>query len=148
MDKNILTPLGKIVVYVNDAPSAYDFSPYDCKTTAVLESPISACYLISVPSANAKTVRCVIEFNCENILTNWDSDERYLGTDFIKGSTIVTIGAEADNPEFDAKLIDGGIQYFLKSPPEILYFSVAWATDYKNRFDIRTNLATDIFCSL
>ncbi|MBQ9797854.1 MAG: hypothetical protein IJW50_09055, partial [Clostridia bacterium] len=30
MDKNILTPLGKIVVYVNDTPSVYDFSPYDC----------------------------------------------------------------------------------------------------------------------
>ena len=148
MDKNILTPLGKIVVYVDDAPSAYDFSPYDCKTKAILENPISACYIISVPSANAKNVRCVIEFNCENILTNWDSDERYLGTDFIKGSTIVTIGAEADNPEFDAELIECGIQYFPKSPSQSLHFSVAWATDYKDRFDIRTNLATDIFCSL
>ena len=65
MDKNILTPLGKIVVYVNDAPSAYDFSPYDCKTKAILENSISACYIISVPSANAKNVRCVIEFNFE-----------------------------------------------------------------------------------
>ncbi len=148
MDKNILTPLGKIVVYVNDTPSTYDFSSNDCKAKAVLESPISACYIISVPSANAKNVRCVIELNCENILTNWDSDERYLGIDFIKDSTIVTIGAEADNPEFDAKLIEGGIQYFLKSPSEVLHFSVAWATDYKDQFDIRTNLATDIFCSL
>ena len=126
----------------------YDFSSNDCKAKAVLESPISACYIISVPSANAKNVRCVIELNCENILTNWDSDERYLGIDFIKDSTIVTIGAEADNPEFDAKLIEGGIQYFPKSSSEFLHFSIAWATDYKDRFDIRTNLATDIFCSL
>ena len=148
MDKNIITPLGKIVVYVNDIPSAYDFSPYDCKAKAVLENPISACYIISVSSPNAQTVRCVMELNCENILTNWGSDERYLGTDFIKGSTIVTIGAEADNPEFDAELIEGGIQYVPKSPVEILHFSIAWATDYKDRFDIKTNLATDIFCAL
>ena len=42
MDKNILTPLGKIVVYVNDAPSVYDFSPYDCKTRAILENLVEA----------------------------------------------------------------------------------------------------------
>ena len=148
MDRIISTPLGKIIVYVNDMPSAYDFSPYDCIAKAVLDDPISACYKISVSCTDVQTVRCIIELNGENISTNWDSDERYLGIDFIKGSTIVTIGAETDNSDFDTELIEGGIQYLLKSPSKVLYFSIAWATDHKDHFDIRTNLATDIFCSL
>ena len=148
MDRIISTPLGKIIVYVNDMPSAYDFSPYDCRAKAVLDNPISACYKISVSCTDVRTVRCIIELNGENTSTNWDSDERYLGIDFIKGSTIVTIGADTDNSDFDTELIEGGIQYLLKSLSKVLYFSIAWATDHKDQFDIRTNLATDIFCSL
>ena len=47
MDKDILTPLGKILVYVNDTPSTYEFLSYDCKAKTVFENPISACYIIS-----------------------------------------------------------------------------------------------------
>ncbi len=145
MDKIISTPFGKITVYVNDSLSAYDYSPYVCKVKTVCDNPITASYKISVPCTDAQTVRCVMDLNCENISTEWDTDERYLGIHFYRDDTIVTIGAEADNTEFDTEITECGIQYLLKSPRKILNFTVAWTTDYKGEYDIRTNLATDIF---
>ncbi len=94
---------------------------------------------------NAQSVRCVIDLGGEKISTQWDSDERYLGIDFYKENNIVTIGAEADNSRFDAELIEHGIEYIIKDPINSLDFCVAWTSNYKGEFDIRTNLATDVF---
>ncbi len=141
----ILTPLGKIKVYIDDTLFSYNFSLCDCNVKAVKDDPISACYKISVPCMDAQSVRCVIELDGEKILTGWDSDERYLGIDFYKNNNIVTIGAEADNPQFDTKLIEFGIEYIIKLPTNSLVFCVAWTSDYKGEFDIRTILATDVF---
>ena len=124
----IITPLGNIKVYIDDTLFSYNFSSYECNAKAIKDDPISACYKISVPSMNAQSVRCVIDLDCEKISTNWDSGERYLGIDFYKENNIVTIGAEADNSQFDAELIECGIEYIIKLPINSLEFCVAWTS--------------------
>ena len=145
MNNELSTPLGRVLVYVNGVLSKYEFLPYNCNIKALQENPITACYKISVSGQEAQTVQCMIELDCEEISTNWNSDERYLEVDFCKNNIIVTIGAEADNAGFDTQSLQCGIQYVLKSSVEFLIFSIAWATDYQDEFDIRTYLATDIF---
>ena len=92
-----------------------------------------------------KTVRCVVSLYDTEIPNNGDSGERYLCSEFVKDNIILTIGAGDDNPAFDTKQIHYGMEYIRKVPVDQVIFGIAWATDYEGPFDIRTQLATDLY---
>ena len=69
----------------------------------------------------------------------------YLYSEFVKDNIVLTIGASDENPAFDTNRIQYGMEYVRKAPIDKVMFGVAWATDYEGQFDIRTQLATDLY---
>ena len=66
-------------------------------------------------------------------------------SEFVKDNIVLTIGASDENPAFDTNRIQYGMEYVRKAPIDKVMFGVAWATDYEGQFDIRTQLATDLY---
>ena len=66
-------------------------------------------------------------------------------SEFVKDNVVLTIGAGDDIPAFNTNQIRYGMEYVFKAPVDKVMFGVAWATDYEGQFDIRTQLATDLY---
>ncbi len=145
MQNNILTPLGEIHVYVDNVRYDYEVKPYNCNIRSVREKPLAGSFRIIVSAKEWKTIRCVVSLYDGEIPNYADSGERYLCSEFVKDNIILTIGAGDDVPAFDTKEIRYGIEYVRKAPIESVMFGIAWATDYEGQFDIRTQLATDLY---
>ena len=145
MKNSIVTPLGKIHIYIDNVRSEYEAEPYHCNTSAILERPLDGSYRIIVSAKGWQTVRCVVSTSDTGIHNEGASGERYLYSEFVKNNIILTIGAEDENPAFDTIRIPYGVEYVCRTPIEQVMFGVAWATDYQDPFDLRTQLATDFF---
>ena len=66
-------------------------------------------------------------------------------SEFVKGNIVLTIGAGDESPAFDTRRIPFGIEHIRRTPIDRVMFGIAWATDYEGQFDIRTQLATDLY---
>ena len=145
MGKELLTPLGKIEVYIDDIRSDYEYEKHCKNIRSLLEQPLAGSYRIVVSSEKWQSIRCVVSLDNTEIPNNGDSGERYLCSEFVKDNVVLTIGAGDDIPAFHTNQIRYGIEYVFKGPVDKVMFGVAWATDYEGRFDIRTQLATDLY---
>ena len=145
MGKGLLTPLGEILIYIDNIRSDYEYEMY-CKNIRTLqERPLAGSYRIVVSPKKWQTIRCVVSLDDAEIPNDGASGERYLYAEFVKDNTVLTIGAGDDNPAFDANQIRYGIEYVYKAPVDKVMFGIAWATDYGGQFDIRTQLASDLY---
>ncbi|MBP3347512.1 MAG: hypothetical protein J6L92_02015 [Clostridia bacterium] len=145
MGKGILTPMGEIQIYIDGIRSDYEFEPYICNTHSVLQKPPAGCYRIAVSAKEWQTISCVVAL-CDTELPNVGaSGERYLYSEFVKDNIVLTIGAGDDDPSFDTNRIRYGVEYVCREPIDKVLFGIAWATDYEGQFDIRTQLATDLY---
>ncbi len=145
MGKGILTPLGEIQIYIDNVRSDYEVEPYICNVRSVREKPLTGSYRIIVSAKEWQTIRCVVSLCDREITNDGSSGERYLYSEFVKDNTILTIGAGDEITAFETNRIRYGIEYVRKTPIDKVMFGVAWATDYEDQFDIRTQLATDLF---
>lgn len=145
MKKRLITPLGEILIYLDGILSDYEALPHCCSVRSVLKKPVGGCYIISVPVNHCQSVRCVVALDYPDLPNEGCSGERYWSSAFVKNNIILTIGAEDDNPHFETNQLRYGMEYILHSPMDAVTFAIAWATDYEGPFDIRTDLATDIF---
>ena len=145
MSKKLLTPLGEIQIYIDGTCCDYEYERYCKDTRALRERPVDGSYRIIISKTDWNTIRCVVSLYDAEIYSNVDSGERYLCSTFVKGNTILTIGAGDDHPAFDAKQIRCGMEYVRKAPVDKVLFGIAWTTDYEGPFDIRTQLATDLY---
>ncbi len=145
MGKEILTPLGEIQIYIDNVRSDYEVEPYNCNTRSVCEKPLTGSYRIIVSAKEWQTIRCVVSLCDTEIPNEGASGERYLYSEFVKGNIVLTIGAGDENPAFDTNRVPYGVEYVRKTPIDKVMFGVAWATDYEGQFDIRTQLATDLY---
>ena len=145
MGKELLTPLGGIQFYIVNIRSDYEYEKYCKNIRSLQERPLAGSYRIVVSPKKWQTIRCVVSLNNPEIPNNGDSGERYLCSEFVKDNIILTIGAGDDVPAFDTKQIRYGIEYVFKTPVDKVMFGIAWATDYECQFDIRTQLATDLY---
>lgn len=145
MDKRLLTPLGEIQIYIDDICSDYEYEKYSKDICSLRERPVDGSYRIIISKNSWKTIRCVVSLYDTEISNNGDSGERYLCSEFVKDKIILTIGAGDDNPAFDTNQIRYGMEYVRKAPVDKVMFGIAWATDYESPFDIRTQLATDLY---
>ena len=145
MGKKLLTPLGEIQVYIDNVCSDYVYEKHCRNIRSLREHPVAGSYRIVVSAKCWKSIRCIVSLDDTEILNNGDSGERYLCSEFVKDNVVLTIGAGDDNPAFDAKQIRYGMEYICKDPVDKVMFGVAWATDYESPYDIRTQLATDLY---
>lgn len=145
MGKGILTPLGEIQIYIDNVRADYVYQAY-CKNIKPLqEQPLACCYQITISKKDWQTIRCVVSLCDTDIPNSGASGERYLYAEFAKGNIVLTIGAGDEQPAFDTNRIRYGVEYLRKAPIDHVMFGIAWATDYQGDFDIRTQLATDLY---
>jgi hypothetical protein len=140
-----LTPLGEIHIYIDNVRSDYEVETYHCNVSSVREKPLAGIYRIIVSAKEWQTIRCVISLCDSEIPNNGASGERYLYSEFVKDNIVLTIGAGDENPAFDTNRIRYGVEYVCRTPIDKVMFGIAWATDYEGYFDIRTQLATDLY---
>ena len=145
MKKGIVTPLGEVLVFVDNVLTEYDFEPVNREIRSLQERPVSASYQITVSAKEWQTIRCEVSFKDAELPNNGESGERYLCSEFAKENIVLTIGAGNDIDLFDTKRTRYGIEYIRRKPVEQVLFGVAWTTDYEGKDDIRTQLATDLY---
>ncbi len=145
MKNGILTPLGEIQIYIDDILCDYEYEPHCKDIRSLREKPPTGCYRITISKRDWQTIRCVVSLRDREIVNIGASGERYLYAEFVKDNLVLTIGAGDEQPAFDTKQIRYGIEYVRKNPVDHVMFGIAWATDYEGPFDIRTQLATDLY---
>lgn len=145
MSNVLLTPLGAIQIYIDNVPYDYDYENHRKDIRSLQEKPVAGSYRVVLHGQNWQTARCVVSLNDPEILCSGDSGERFMCSEFVKDNVILTIGAEADHPDFETRQIDCGVEYVFTAPVDKVKFGIAWATDYEGPYDIRTQLATDLF---
>lgn len=145
MEKGIITPLGEIQIYIDNIRFDYEYKPHYKNIKSLQERPLAGCYQIVVSKQDWQTISCVVSLYDSEIPNDGASGERYLYSEFVKDNIVLTIGAGDENPTFDTKRIRYGVEYVRNAPIKSVMFGIAWATDYEGQFDIRTQLATDLY---
>ena len=138
-----ITPLGTIVIFVDGVPVDFKASEYLFDHHPCEEKPIAGCYRIEVDARRHSTISCVVELSDPNLRNTGDSGQDYLNTEFISGSTILTIGMEDDNSAFESIRTRYSLLCNILQPIEKVVFGIAWATDYEGTEDVRTWYAAD-----
>lgn len=139
----LFTPFGPIMVFVDDVMVDYEAVKHIFNRPPVKNHPIAGCYRIHVPTAGARLIRCEVKLNDASIGNTGASGEKYMDAEFIKGNTILTIGAEDENLAFESARLECGMEYRLLQPIDKVVFGIAWATDYEGTSDCRTWFAAD-----
>lgn len=145
MKQRIETPLGEIFVFIDNAPADYDFEPFQRDIRSLQLKPVSASYRIIVSTKEWQTIRCEVVLQVAELPNNGESGERYLCSEFARENIVLTIGAGNDSDLFDTKQTRYGMEYIRRKPVEQVLFGIAWTTDYEGKYDIRTQLATDLY---
>ena len=138
----LITPIGKIKVYVDGACVDYKATEYSLNRHPCKDRTVTGCYRIEIDTHGRSDITCVVELT-EPIPNTGSSGERYIDAEFIKDNTILTIGMEDENPFYESVRIKNGLQYKMLQPVDAVVFGIAWATDYEGINDVRTWSAAD-----
>ncbi|MBE6895836.1 MAG: hypothetical protein E7477_01940 [Ruminococcaceae bacterium] len=139
------TPFGTIKITADGIMLEYEAIPFCCQVRSVVSKPLAGCYRITVPNENYRMIRCELEWNCSPIENTGSSGERYLCSEFVKDAVVLTIGAGDEMLDFETVRLDNGIEYICSPSVDKVMFGVSWTTDHEGQFDIRTQLATDLY---
>lgn len=139
----LTTPLGQIKVYADDVTLDYEAVSHSFDRGPLKGHPVAGCYRIHIPVESYRTIRCEIELTDVSIRDTGASGEHYIDAEFISGATILTIGAEDENPAFETVRTEHGMEYHIHNPVAEMVFGIAWATDYEDTSDCRTWYAAD-----
>lgn len=139
----LFTPFGPIMVFVDNVMVDYEAVEHTFNRPPVKEHPIAGCYRIHVPTTKYQLIRCEVKLNDVSIDNTGASGERYADAEFISDATILTIGAEDENPAFETMRTEFGMEYRILSSVADVVFGIAWATDYEDPSDCRTWYAAD-----
>ena len=145
MGKGILTPLGEIKIYIDNVRSDYMYKEYHKNIKPLQEQPSEECYQITVSKKDWQTICCIVSLYDTDIPNSGASGERYLYSEFVKDNIVLAIGAGDEHPAFDTNQIRYGVEYVRKTSIDKVMFGIAWETDYEGPFDIRAQLATDLY---
>lgn len=139
----LTTPFGKIEIYADNVLLDYETVAHTFDRGPVKGHPIAGCYRIHIPVGSYRSIRCEVELTNVAIRNTGASGERYMDAEFISGTTILTIGAEDENLEFDTVHIERGVEHRINGSVSEVVFGIAWATDYEGASDCRTWYAAD-----
>ena len=144
MDLSVIaTPFGTIRVYADDKNLDYMPEEYVFDRPPAKGRPVAGCFRVRVPVGEYRSIRCEVGWNGTAIRNTGASGECYADAEFIAGSTILTIGAEDENPAFDTVRTECGMEYRIRSSVAEVVFGIAWATDYEGASDCRTWYTAD-----
>lgn len=144
MDSSMLkTPFGPIKTYIDDIALHYVATAHTFDRPPVAGHPIAECFRIRVPVGTQRSIRCEVELVDTSIRNTGTSGERYADAEFISSTTILTIGAEDENPAFETIRTECGMEYRIHGSVTEVVFGIAWATDYEGASDCRTWYAAD-----
>ena len=127
----LITPLGQIKIYGDDAALDYVAMAHTFEQGPVKDHPIAGCYRIHIPVRSYKVIRCEVELADAAIPNTGASGERYMDAEFIYGTTILTIGAEDENPAFETVCTEHGMEYRILGSVTEVVFGIAWTMDYE-----------------
>ena len=99
------TPLGSIKIIADGIMLDYEAIPFSSQVRSIVAKPLAGCYRITVPTKNYHNIRCELEWSCEPIENTGSSGERFLCSEYERGKTILTIGAEDENDACKLALI-------------------------------------------
>ena len=139
----ITTPFGPIKIYADDVVLDYEAIPHTYHRGPAKDRPIAGCFRIRVPVGVHRLIRCEVELKDTAICNTGASGQNYADAEFIFGTTILTIGAEDENPAFETIRTKLGMEYRIRGSVSEVVFGIAWATDYKGLSDCRTWYAAD-----
>lgn len=145
MKGRILTPLGEIYVYVDGREYEYVWEPHVCTVRSVREKPPAGCFRITVPVQQWERICCVAALTEETLPNTPSGGQRYVCAEFVKGRTVLTIGGGDEIPGMETRVLRCGVEYLRRGPVDRVMFGVAWAEDYEGIYDIRTQLAADLY---
>ena len=139
----LFTPFGQIKVFADGVPQDFDAATYNYERGPVKEHPIAGCYRIRIPVENHRSIHCEVSFEGVAIGNTGSSGQDYVCAEFISDTTILTIGAEDENPAFETVRTECGMEYRIHEATGEVVFGIAWAIDYEGSFDCRTWFAAD-----
>lgn len=139
----ITTPFGPIRVYADDVLLEYEAIARPYSRGPVKDQLIAGCFRIYVPVGKHRSIRCEVELEDASIRNTGASGQNYLDAEFISSTTILTIGAEDENPAFETVRTECGMEYRIHEATARVVFGIAWATDYEGTTDCRTWYAAD-----
>ena len=139
----LFTPFGPIKVFADGAELDYEATLFTYDRPPVKGHPIAGCYRIRVPVGTHRSIRCEVVLDDPSIRNTGASGERYADAEFISGATVLTIGAEDENPDFETVRTEQGMEYRIHGPVAEVVFGIAWTTDYEGPSDCRTWYAAD-----
>lgn len=139
----LLTPFGPIHIFSDAVAVDYEAVKHPFCRPPVKDHPIAGCYRIHVPAAECRSIRCEVELNNVSINNTGSSGERYADAEFVSGKTILTIGAEDENPTFETVHTEHGLECRIREVVAEVVFGIAWATNYEGASDCRTWYAAD-----
>jgi len=90
-----------------------------------------------------RSIRCEVELKDTAIRNTGASGQNYADAEFVSSTTLLTIGAEDENPAFETIRTKLGMEYRIRGSVSEVVFGIAWATDYKGLSDCRTWYAAD-----
>ena len=136
------TPFGLIKIIADGIMLDYEAIPFSSQVRSIVAKPLAGCYRITIPTENYHNIRCELEWSCESIENTGSSGERFLCSEYERGNTLLTIGAEDENDAYETVRYENGMGYNIVQPTDIVGFGIAWATDHEDG-DVRTWLAAD-----
>ena len=139
----LLTPFGQIKIFADGVPQDYEAIIHTYDSGPVKGHPIAGCYRIRISAEGHRSIRCEVELEDASICNTGASGQNYADAEFISGTTILTIGAEDENPAFETVRTRQGMEYRIHGAVAEVVFGIAWATDYEGLSDCRTWYAAD-----
>ena len=139
----ITTPFGPIKIYADDVVLDYEAMTRAYHQGPAKDHPIAGCFRIRVPGGVRRSIRCEVDFDGAPVRNTGSSGQCYADAEFISGTTILTIGAEDENPTFETVRTEHGMEYRIRGSVDEVVFGIAWATDYEGINDVRTWYAAD-----
>lgn len=139
----LFTPFGQIKVFADSVPQDYEAATCNYERGPVKGHPIAGCYRIRIPVEDHRSIRCEVELKDTAIRNTGASGQNYADAEFVSGTTILTIGAEDENPAFETVRTECGMEYRIHEATAEVVFGIAWAIDYEGSSDCRTWFAAD-----
>lgn len=139
----LFTPFGSIKVFVDGTELDYEATLFAYDRPPVKGHPIAGCYRIRIPGEDHRSIHCEVSFEGVAINNTGSSGQDYVYAEYISDTTILTIGAEDENPAFETVRTECGMEYRINEATAEVVFGIAWAIDYEGSFDCRTWYAAD-----
>lgn len=134
----LLTPIGPIVILVNDFETTYAFQ--ELSRTSPYFPNVNGRFSIHVPLNEQATIRCLLKNN--TIVGHPESGENLETISFYSEDVKLSIGVTADFLQQEGYILTNCIELTTVSP---ITFGVSWIQPVTPENDVQTFFSVDLF---